>query len=193
MSFGHFLSILIATSIIKIRSGDKFAMISNLTVLLLFFFQNQRTVESQRKTHTIVQSPFSFLTDKILLCNGCTKCLFNLDPEKSSFCRIRNVENCPLLKVKQKFEKKAIVLLVVKSRNYREGITYVVKVYYKVYIKIFETAYFPKLLQIFLQKCCEKSYRFNISKIVCLGYLFVYLDGIFYIFLLNSSFHFVAS
>ena len=40
------------------------------------------------------------------------------------------------------FGKKTIVSLVVKSRNYyQEGIRYVVKVYYKVYPKIFETAY----------------------------------------------------
>ena len=43
---------------------------------------------------------------------------------------------------KSYFGKKAIVSLVVKSRNYyREGIRYVVKVSCKVYPSIFETAF----------------------------------------------------
>ena len=40
---------------------------------------------------------------------------------------------------KSYFGKKTIVSQVVKLRNYREGIRYVVKVYYKVYLSIFET------------------------------------------------------
>ena len=48
---------------------------------------------------------------------------------------IKNVENCPLFNVKQKiFQKKTIVFLVVKSRNYNWGDIkhVVVKVYCKV-------------------------------------------------------------
>ena len=66
-----------------------------------------------------------------------TKCLFNL----RSFCTIKNVENCPLFKAKQKKKKKKnpIVSLVVKTRNYyREGIRYAVKVNCKVYPNFFE-------------------------------------------------------
>ena len=66
------------------------------------------------------------------------KCLFNLCPQKSPFCTIRNIENCPLPKFKKKvlLEKKTIVSLVIKSRNfYREGIRYVAKVYVvKIYV-----------------------------------------------------------
>ena len=37
--------------------------------------------------------------------------------------------------------KKTIISLVVKSRNYyREGIRYIIKVYYKVYLNIFESS-----------------------------------------------------
>ena len=58
--------------------------------------------------------------------------------KKSPFCTIRNVENCPLHKVKKKLfrKKKKIVSLAVKLRNYyREGIRYVAKVYVvKIYV-----------------------------------------------------------
>ena len=103
-----------------------------------------------------------------------TKSLFNL----RSFCTIKNVENCPLFKAKQKLfrKKNPIVSLVVKTRNYyREGIRYPVNVNCKVYPNIFENSQ-PMdqkwwLLQIFLYKCWEKSYRINIPIIACLGCL----------------------
>ena len=101
-------------------------------ILPRLYVTNNDVIET-RKRYIVYLRPVKWMP-KLLIQFTFTK--------KPPFCTIRNIENCPLFRVKQKlFRKKTVVSLVVKSRNYyREGIRCVVKAYYKAYPNIFENS-----------------------------------------------------